>query len=151
MWQKNMNTITKVKISKQGLFYCIIQHHYFEQKCEELKFAVYGILVWALPPPGSLVASLISHNTAWAMGIIMAVVAVLLSHIDRNAVTDMNPNIRLKTWTPKHQAENINSNIRLKTLTQTSGRNINPTIRLLKIINPNIRLKTLTQTSGWKH
>ena len=36
-------------------------------------------------------------STACAMGIIIAVVAVLLIHIDRNAVVDMNPNSRLHT------------------------------------------------------
>lgn len=35
-------------------------------------------------------------RTAWTMGTIMAVVAVLLIHIDRKAVTAINPSIRLK-------------------------------------------------------
>jgi len=34
-------------------------------------------------------------STACAIGIIIAVVAVLLIHIDKNAVVDMNPSIRL--------------------------------------------------------
>ena len=37
-----------------------------------------------------------SRRMAWAIGTIMAVVAVLLSHIDRNAVTFMKPNIILE-------------------------------------------------------
>lgn len=34
-------------------------------------------------------------KTAWTMGTIMAVVAVLLIHMDKKAVTPMNPNINL--------------------------------------------------------
>jgi hypothetical protein len=35
-------------------------------------------------------------RTAWAMGIIMDVVAVLDIHMERNAVASMNPNINLE-------------------------------------------------------
>jgi len=38
-------------------------------------------------------------STACNIGIIIAVVAVLLIHIDRNAVVDMNPNIKLYAHT----------------------------------------------------
>ena len=45
--------------------------------------------------PGS--PSLLScSSTAWTMGTIMAVVAVLLIHMDRKAVTPMKPSIRLE-------------------------------------------------------
>jgi hypothetical protein len=40
--------------------------------------------------------SLNSLRTACAIGIIIAVVAVLLIHIDRNAVVSMNPNMSLR-------------------------------------------------------
>ena len=49
--------------------------------------------------PGS--PSLLSCcSTAWTMGTIMAVVAVLLIHMDRKAVTPMNPSIRLEAHGP---------------------------------------------------
>lgn len=41
-------------------------------------------------------SSLISSSTAWAMGSIMAAVAVLLIHIDRKAVVPINPNSSLE-------------------------------------------------------
>ena len=47
-----------------------------------------------------------SSSTAWAMGTIIAVVAVLLIHIDKKAVVIMKPNISLKMI--KDQSVSIN-------------------------------------------
>ena len=50
----------------------------------------------AVPPPaGTQGGPLSCSSTASAMGTIMAVVAVLLIHMDRKAVTPMKPSIRL--------------------------------------------------------
>lgn len=46
------------------------------------------------------------------MGIIMAVEAVLLIHMDRKAVTDMKPSINLGTDRQSHWCSNIPSGTR---------------------------------------
>ena len=51
-------------------------------------------LIWG-SPSGCLLCCFSSISTAWAMGTIMAVVAVLLNHMDKNAVEIMNPNNNL--------------------------------------------------------
>lgn len=42
------------------------------------------------------VSELSCSRMAWTMGTIMAVVAVLLIHMDKKAVTTMNPSINLR-------------------------------------------------------
>lgn len=49
-----------------------------------------------LPAFEAFFTSLNSSNTAPTIGIIMAVVAVLLTHIDKNHVGSINPNISLQ-------------------------------------------------------
>jgi hypothetical protein len=52
--------------------------------------------LWGMGKGFSPFCGLLScSRTAWTMGTIIAVVAVLLIHMDRKAVTPMNPSIRL--------------------------------------------------------
>lgn len=51
-------------------------------------------------------------RTACAMGIIMAVEAVLLIHMDRKAVTNMKPSINLRIDRQSHWCSNIPSGSR---------------------------------------
>lgn len=52
------------------------------------------VLCFLLKSSGS-VLELSCSSMAWTMGTIMAVVAVLLIHMDKKAVTAMNPSINL--------------------------------------------------------
>lgn len=53
------------------------------------------LLLWLLDGGSGSMLLLSWSRIAWTMGTIMAVVAVLLIHMDRKAVTPMNPNIKL--------------------------------------------------------
>ncbi len=69
--------------------------------------------VFVSPPLSNCISFSSSMSTAWAIGTIIAVVAVLLIHIDRKAVTDMKPNINLLNDTNK-EANKKRSNIDTK-------------------------------------
>lgn len=53
------------------------------------------LLLWLLEGASESLLLLSWSRMAWTMGTIIAVVAVLLIHMDRKAVTPMNPNIKL--------------------------------------------------------
>ena len=77
---------------------------YMQDKFERMEMIFFNLCKnWAIKTSTST-ASLTGFaswlRTASIMGIIMAVVAVLLIHMDRNHVTNMKPNISLKEMTP---------------------------------------------------
>ena len=66
------------------------------------------VLLWVLGEGSGSTLQLSWSRMAWTMGTIMAVVAVLLIHMDRKAVTPMKPSINLRdTRGGDHQQDEL--------------------------------------------